>query len=154
MDALHSGRVDEDLEGWTRLWRIRNLPWQQLQGDRLAVWDIEVGSDHCLDDGKEGPQDSIMIKTDHIVECILYLVDKLFAGSRPRFHVEVGMGIKTNPEELNQLPRNVDVVAQRPGEIGLAVGNPDLPQVPPDRSQHTDVTPIEVGPHDKRVVTV
>ncbi len=95
-----------------------------------------------------------MIKTGHIVERFLDLVDELTPRSRPSLDVQPGPGIETDPEELDQLTGNVDVAAQRLSEIGLAVGDADLPQVMADGSQHTDVAPVEVGPHHQRVVAV
>ena len=152
MNALHPRRIDEDLELRTRLRQIRNLAWQQLQGDRLAARDIEVGSNHRLDHRKEGPQDSIMIKAGHVVEPSILSTSSLVAAARALTSRPVR--IETSPEKLDELPGNVDVAAQRLGEIALAVGDADLPEVAADGPQHADVTPVEIGTHHQRVETV
>ncbi len=95
-----------------------------------------------------------MIKTGNIVERLLDLVDKFVARSRPGLDVQAGLGIETGPKELEELPRDVDVLAQRLGEIGLAIGHADLPQIAADGPQHTDVAPVQICPHDQRVVSV
>jgi hypothetical protein len=98
VDALHPRGVHEDLKRGPRLWGIWNLPRQQFQCDRLTVRNVEVGSNHRLDHGEKGAQNSIMIKAGHIIEGLFDLVDKLAARRRARLDVEAGVGIETSPE--------------------------------------------------------
>ena len=150
VDALHLGRVDEDLEQRGGLRHLGHGGRSQLERDRATSRHVDVGPDRRVDDPERVAQDAVLFEGAHGIQ----VRDGSPRGGRRRSRVTRPRRVEPHLEQPHELLRDgrvrgEGVVLVLDGEgrvhpmVVLAVGAQDL-----------HLSPVDAGGHDQAVERV
>jgi hypothetical protein len=139
VDALHLGRVDEDLEQRRRLRHRRHRGGADLERERAAAGAVGVRAHRRVDQAELVAQDAVVVERRDRVE----VLEDLLAQRGLGLHVALARGIEAQLEQPHLLLGDVRVGRDHVLLVALGeAGSQALAELP-QRPQERDLAPVE-----------
>ena len=155
MHAFDSRRVCPDLEHRLGQWHVRNRPCVDLECKGLPGTPIlgeVVGAKGRSNHREKGPEDTVVVEAEHLLERLLDLCDDRRRRSRPRILViRELLWVELRFEELNEQPDDSGIASHDPLDVLLAERGSNLTEVAGVRPNERGLAPGKPRADDEGV---